>query len=473
MFNRINCANCVNCAKFPAYPDHQRTHSSCRVWDSGNSLFCECPGIMNSVFPTEWGLPAADGPAPAEVRFAHDNLHQAIQQFLGLQDKSPLVKKLDGQSLNGKVVVSVAPSRRTRQRLAQQGYARQRSFISINRAGRPFLLIPSDSPELFSAGLQIYVPQKSRGKVLKAFASKLPWIGAPKWLPQRLTIASKGALPLEALITKLTGEKSPVFAWLLNLYAHSSKINMQVMRPDGEILGYIKLSLSKVASHSLRHEASVLSQLRTYPELRASIPQVLYGGDWSDSYLIFVSRLAGKSGPLAFTSSHARFLQTLAAIRPVKRGGELLMKETRGRWEQSLPRLGSEWVKIGQSALEKANRLLAGQSVPCGVIHGDFVPENTMMSNDRLLVFDWERSVAGRPSVWDLFHFHLELAYLLEKRVEDVFSVPESPVDHACWLLYLLGSTCRLSEAEQTRASAIRIRYRRQLLSQDASRWLS
>ncbi|HUZ48083.1 MAG TPA: phosphotransferase [Terriglobia bacterium] len=317
------------------------------------------------------------------------------------------------------------------------------------------------------------MPQKSRGKVLKAFASKLPWIGAPKWLPQRLTIASKGALPLEALITKLTGEKSPVFAWFMNLCAYSSKINMQVMRPDGEILGYIKLSLSKVASHSLRHEASVLSQLQTYPELRSSVPRVFYHGEWSDGYLIFVSRLAGKSDPLAFTSSHARFLQTLAAIRPVKRDGELLVKEIRRQWEQSLPRLGSEWVEIGQSALEKANRLLAGQSVPCGVIHGDFVPENTMMSNDRLLVFDWERSAAGMPKVWDIFHFHLELAYLLGKKVEDVFAIPESPVNHACWLLYLLGSACRLSEAAQTRARTIRIRYRRQLLSQEVSRWLN
>ncbi len=428
---------------------------------------------MNSAFPTEWGLPAADGPASAETRLAHDNLQQAIQQFLGVENKSPWVKKLGGQSLNGKVVVSVAPSSRTKRRLAQQGYARQHSFISINRAGHPFLFLPADTPELFLAGLRIYVPHKSRGKVLRALVSKLPWIGAPKWLTKRLTIASKEALPLEALITKLTGEKSPVFAWLMNLCAYSSKINMQVMQPDGQILGYIKLSLNKAASHCLRHEASVLSQLQTYPELRSSIPQILYRGDWSDGYLIFVSRLAGNSGPLAFTSSHARFLQTLAAIRPVKRDGELLVKEIRRQWEQSLPRLGSDWLAIGQSALEKANHLLAGQSVPCGVIHGHFVPAKPRIIAERPLICYWERSVAGGPSVWDIFHFHLELAYLLEKKVEEVFSVPESPVEHACWLLYLLGSACRLSEAEQTRASAIRIRYRRRLLCQDPSRWLS
>jgi len=400
-------------------------------------------------------------------------LLQTIQQFLGLEDKALLVNELEGGSLSAKAVVSVAPSNRAKRRLTHLGYTRQHSFVFFNQERRPFLLLPADSPELFLAGLRIYVPHKARGKVLKALASMLPWVGGPRWLPIRLTIASREALPLEALVTELTGERLPIFAWLINSRGHSSKINLQVMRPDGGILGYIKLSLNKTASQCVRHEASVLSQLWNYLELRPCIPRVLYQGCWLDGYLLFVSALSGKPGPLAYTSSHASFLRTLSAIRPVERPGGLLVKETRERWEQSPLFLGPDRMEIGQRVLEKANQLLEGQSVPCGVIHGDFVPENTKMMNDRLLVFDWERSAADGPIGWDIFHFQLEVAYLLGKKVDDVFSIPKSPIDHACRLLYLLDSVCRLSEVELTRSRAIRIRYRHQLLSQEASLRLS
>lgn len=419
-------------------------------------------------------------------------LQHAIYRFLGLEGKTLLLNRGEpnGNCLSAKAVISVAAPKQVKRRLTQMGYTRQHSFVFFCREGRPYLLLPVDRPESFLAGLRIYAPYRIRGKVLKAFisvlpritgttrtrgkalkalVSTLPWTAGTRCLPMRLMIASREALPLETLVTKLTGEKFPVFAWLINSRAQSSKINLQVMRSDGGILGYVKLSLNETASRCVRHEASVLSQLWGSPELRPSIPQVLYQGCWLDGYALFASALPGKSGPLVYTSSHASFLRTLSSIAPVQRPGELLVKETRARWEQSLPSLGSDWTAIGQGTVEKARRLLEGQSVPCGIIHGDFVPENTRIMNDRLFVFDWERSTADVPIVWDIFHFHLEVAYLLRKRVEDIFSIPKSPIGHACWLLYLLDSTRRLCEAEPTRASATRIRYRRRLLAQDLS----
>ncbi len=365
------------------------------------------------------------------------------------------------------------PSNRTKRRLAQMGYTHRHSFIFINREGLPFLLLPSENRRVFLAGLRIYAPQKMRGKVLRAVVSELPRLGGARWLPKRLTIASTEALPLAALVSRLTGEPSPAFAWFINSSAYSSKINLQAMGPNGKILGYLKLSLSRVAFHSIQHEARVLNQLWGYPELRPRIPRVLYEGRWSDGYLMMLSALPGKPGPLAFTSLHQEFLRTLSSLQPVECPGESLVTKTREKWEEAMSRLGPDWAEIGQTALTMAGQLLQSRSVPCGIIHGDFVPENTRVLDERLLVFDWERSKAAMPCTWDIFHFHLELAFLLGKNVEEVFAIPESPVDRACWLLYLLDSACRLAKSERTRARAGRLRYRYHLLSQEVLLGLS
>lgn len=407
---------------------------------------------------------------PATSVMLSNDLLQAIHQFIGLEDEVLVGGELDGSKLRAKTVVSVDPSRRIARRLASLGYTWQRSYFVIRREEGRYIFLPSEDSKLFSAGLRFYVPFRTRGRILKGLVAGMSWVKAERWLPLRLLVASKGALPLAVLSAGLTGENRPFFAWHLNGRGHSRKINLQVMRPNGEILGYIKLSLNEEASRYIQHEASVLTQLWTCPQMRPYIPKTLIYGHWTGSYLLFVSALEGKAAPVAFTRTHSGFLQELSAICPVERPGNVLVNETAKRCEQASLFLQPGWKEIKEEALDKARRLLEGQSVPCGIIHGDFVPENTLTRNGRLLVFDWECSAVDAPIAWDVFHFNLEVAYLLKKKVEKVFSIPQSRASRGSWLLYLLDSARHLSESEMTRNRAIRLQCRRELLCRETAR---
>jgi hypothetical protein len=397
-------------------------------------------------------------------------LQRSIHKLIGLGDEVQVVTKLDSDRLTAQAVVSFTPSRRITRQLAQLGYTRQHSYFVIRRQDGRYMFLPPETPKLFSAALQIYVPFRMRGRILKGLVAAVPYVKAEKWLPMRLVIASKSELPLEALVTELTGEKRPFFSCLLNGQAHSSKINLQVMRANGEILGYIKLSLNGTASRYIRHEALVLTGLWAYPQMRPHIPRVLYHGNWEDGYLLFVSALGGKAGPVAFTSPHSEFLQALSTVCPVERAGNALVNETANRCEQSSFFMVSDWKEIKEKVLDEARRLLEGQSVACGTVHGDFVPENTLTMNGRLLAFDWEASATDAPIAWDIFHFNLEVAFLLKRKVDDVFAIPRSGASRGCWLLYLLDSARHLFGLNMTRNRSIRIQYRRQLLCRETAR---
>lgn len=172
----------------------------------------------------------------------------------------------------------------------------------------------------------------------------------------RVLVASRGTLPLEALVREVTGECHPVFALSLGTEMRFRKLTVQVMRPEGEILAYIKLPLTGAAAERVRHEAETLNHLWSFPALRLHIPRVLYSGEWGCGAILFQSGGPSRPGPVLFSRQCQEFLRLLGGIQTSEKSGQILWEEVAARWSKAEPSLSSGWRALGQAALAKAKR---------------------------------------------------------------------------------------------------------------------
>jgi len=361
-------------------------------------------------------------------------------------------------------VVSLNPSKSLKADLTRQGYATTRWFFVLPSLTSPRWLFPLRNGRCSLAGLEIYKPYARTARILKGLLTTMVAAHYPGFATHRVLVASRGPLPLEALVREVTGECQPVFALSLGTEMRFRKITVQVMRPDGEILGYVKLPLTDAAVERVRHEAETLNRLWSFPALRLHVPRVLYSGEWRNGYILFQSGGPTRPGPVQFNRQCEEFLQLLWGIQTTEKPGHVLWEEVAARWRKAEPGLSSRWRALGQAALAKAKRELDGVMVPYGVAHGDFAPWNTRVGEGRLYVFDWEFASWEAPTLWDIFHFKTQVGALLKKKNDMHISGDRRSGERASFLLYLLNSACQLF-GEESPSLGVELEFRRQLLA--------
>lgn len=395
-----------------------------------------------------------------------DLLQAAIDQLAGNGNHRAVSSRNESSTddLPASVVVSLNPSNRTKSDLARQGYTCARYFFALPSLTSPRWLFPLRNGRCLLAGLEIYKPYARTARILKGLLTTMVAAHYPGFATHRVLVASRGPLPLEALVREVTGESQPVFSLSLGTEMRFRKIAVQVMRPDGEILGYVKLPLTDAAVERVRQEAEVLSRLSSYPAIRPHIPKVLYAGEWEHGYILFQSGGPSRLGPVQFDGQYAEFLRLLWGIRPAEKPGHVLWEEVAARWRKTEPSLASGWRALGQAALAKTKRGLDGVMIPYGVSHGDFAPWNTRVGDEGLYVFDWESASWEAPTLWDIFHFKTQVAALLKKNNDLHISRDRRSGEGASFLLYLLNSACR-DFGEESPSQGAGLEFRRQLLA--------
>jgi thiamine kinase-like enzyme len=316
-------------------------------------------------------------------------------------------------------------------------------------------------------GSQIYVPYAPTARLLKAMFLRVTKAGWKGWGCGELLVASKGPLPLEVMVRDVTGESEPTFAMSLGFGGNFRKLAVQVMRPNGEILGYIKLPLTEAATERVRHEAAILERLWNFAPLHPHIPKVLYASEWADGFLLFQSTGPRRPGPVKFGRLHEVFLRTLWGVYRAEKPGRTLVEEVAARWQKAVSLMDAELPQLGKRALERASRELGGLMIPCGILHGDFAPWNTRVEPERLFVFDWESAASDAPILWDMFHFRVQVASLLNKNSGWGFPSSQTRIDSGSFLLYLLSSVCQYLEEGGTRHPGIE--YRKHILLRELS----
>jgi hypothetical protein len=335
--------------------------------------------------------------------------------------------------------------------LAQRGYLYSHRFALLPSRETTRWLVPRNPDSQIVNGLQMYPSFSIRATVYKSFASRMAAMGWPGWAGNSLWVASKQRFPIEKLIEDITGEARPQFSLSLGTPVANRKLTVQVMRPNGEILGYFKLPLTGQADAKIRDEAAVLERLKTKPSMRAHVPGVLYASNWGAGYLLFQSPIAGEPGPTRFTALHQEALRAMHSIHSSVKPGEWLVREAGEKIHATSKKLGPKWEDLAREGLQAAELELRERNVQCGLGHGDFTPWNSRVHEGTLCLVDWEMASWDAPLLWDTFHFLVQTQSLL-RQGDGPEGLPDLTNEkRALYVLYLVCSAAQLAEdAPQT-----------------------
>jgi len=397
-------------------------------------------------------------------------LQETLQTFLGGGSGRVFQSGDKGQHHDGEAVAILTDSSTSYQvaRLRGQGFTRFKEFALLPSATSTRWIIPMDDSHCMRSGLNIYMPYATRARVLKRMLSAISRLGWTGWARHRVVVASHKPLSFESLASEVTGEPCPVFALSLGSRGRFRKLTIQVMRPDGEVLGYLKFPMTPDAVGRIRRESAMLEHLSKFSALRSRIPRLLFAGEWGQEYVLFRSAGSPLPGPPELGAFHQEFLNNLWTIEGFDKSGGTFVEEVGTNWRTAEQHLDSGWRDLGRAALTTASQELSNLSVRCGITHGDFAPCNTCICNGRLFVFDWESAETNMPHHWDIFHFQVQVANLHNRKDFRHLPMNRSTGERALYLLYLLSSAARAAN-ENTPSSQMALTCRRRLLTEELS----
>ena len=168
--------------------------------------------------------------------------------------------------------------------------------------------------------------------------------------------------------------------------ARNRKASAAVIDAAGNMLAFLKLAASDLATELLHREADMTSEsLATTPGPADVVPRLLAAEEIDGTFVAAQApSLAGRRrrplrrciGGSSISSRPAR-----RCLRPKRN----LVRDLPARIA-ALPQPHPELI----AALDEAMASLAGQRIAVGAVHGDFAPWNLRLHNGRISAFDWE-----------------------------------------------------------------------------------
>jgi hypothetical protein len=240
---------------------------------------------------------------------------------------------------------------------------------------------------------------------------------------------------------------------------------LQVLAPDGTVVGYVKAAWNDLTAGLVRNEARALADLAgAGPEGRGPTtftpPAFVAAGPWGELELICASALPNAARPDA---AHV-FDPPMAVIA-----------EIAGLWGRSTARLSDSpyWAGVrarrdmqaASDVLHRAVDWIEGTfgavEIAFGAWHGDFTPWNMARTADDTYLWDWERA-ASAPAGLDLLHFLFqtvcrfdgktpqEAVAACSERTPGLLPLLDVPLgsEPALWALYRLELLFRYDEAQ-------------------------
>lgn len=128
-------------------------------------------------------------------------------------------------------------------RRTAQGDPMRHRFAVLPSRQDPRYLLPLGNSRTTLEGFRVYTPYGFGARLRKGLLAQIVKTGWRGWAMHSLHVGEP--LGLTALVTNVTGERNPAFAMLLGVPGKYRKLTIQVMRGNGETLGYIKLGLTK------------------------------------------------------------------------------------------------------------------------------------------------------------------------------------------------------------------------------------
>lgn len=294
-----------------------------------------------------------------------------------------------------------------------------REFLFVPSAARPRLLLPGASSASAAAALRRYSHALGTveriGRAAGAAAVRTGLV--TRFLRDRLQVvlpAGADDSSIEAELSRLLGEPVVISLGLGNRRANQKPV-LQVLRPDGRSLAFVKVGDNDVTRPLVRAEAQALEELATLPLRGIRIPRVLHLTSWRGLDLLVLSPLR----TTARRRAGARQLPVAAFTELATAAGveEAPLTEA-GYWKQLTARVEElgriDSVPAGTAArfaqlLDTIGARHGDTVLRFGAWHGDWTPWNMSWERSGVLVWDWERYATGVPIGFDILHFQLRI----------------------------------------------------------------
>jgi hypothetical protein len=362
---------------------------------------------------------------------------------------------------------------------APAGFGRTESYLALPRAANPRLLVPLGSPRAAAAALaRNHDATSLKARLGRAALGAGLRVGLTQRIADRVDVFADPALTAEerprVLLTEhlraVFGRNDLEMAVILGVPRLNRKPVLQVLAPDGTVVGYVKAAWNDLTARLVRNEARVLADLAVAgPQGTGPVtftpPAFVAAGPWGELELIAASALPNTARP---DSAHV-FDPPMA-----------VMAEIAGLWGRSTAPLAESpyWAGVRErlaagAAKDSASEILhravdwierrfgAGE-IAFGAWHGDFTPWNMARTDSATYVWDWERS-APAPAGLDLLHFLFqtvcrfdgktpqESVAVCSGRTPGLLPLLDVPLDSepALWALYRLELLFRYDEARE------------------------
>jgi hypothetical protein len=342
-------------------------------------------------------------------------------------------------------------------------------YTVVPDTNRPRLLVPSTSRRVAAAAVRRYAEPQSTVARLKrdAVVAALRTGASSVLLRDRIRVTGPISESIDGYLMESLSRELAVSIHIGPARANRKPV-LQLISPDGETFGFVKIGTGPLTQRLVRDETNALTVLGTSALTRLSVPGVLHAGQWRGLQVLVQSALPVwlPRAPLTARRLTAAMLD-IAGCCGYSTGplvGSAYWAELRGR-------LTAVSDRADGTALASAAEQIAAHAGPTtlryGAWHGDWAPWNMANLADALLVWDWERFAQGVPLGFDAVHHDLQgriqrsgdAAAAVEATVRAAgellapFGVP-GPARELTALLYLVDLAVRYLTDRQAEAGA-------------------
>ena len=323
-------------------------------------------------------------------------------------------------------------------------------YIVVPDRRRARLLVPAGDRRVAAAAVARYAEVTSRSNQLKrqAVIAAFRTGAARLLLRDRICVTvprQHGGDSIDAYLTRVLGRPFAISIHVGPARANRKPV-LQLLAPDGETVGFVKLGVGTLTRSLVRTETNALSHLGRIGLTNVSVPRILHAGQWRGHEVLVQSALPIWEARATLSTKRLsvamREVATCLGVQSGQLAADPYWKTLRSRLDVLTSRNrpaalrpdGSNPLDEARALIDAADQLVARVGyleLRYGSWHGDWTPWNMATTGSSLLIWDWERFTAGVPLGFDAVHFDFQR--LLNRGVE-----PDRAID------ITLGRTDRL-----------------------------
>ncbi len=317
----------------------------------------------------------------------------------------------------------------------QSAPASTTSLIVLPSNREPRLLVPSERLPAAAAvarfGGSGSLPWRVLKRVMRvAMASNT---GSHLFRDRLLIEAPPGSVTIGTYLQQVLGRELYVSLSVTGARANRKPV-LQLLTPNGEIIGFAKIGVDPLTRELVRVEADALARLEAARPRSFAAPRALHRGSWNDLEVLVLTPLPARLRTRSMPS-----LRLLEVMREVAELAGLVRQQVAvaEHWQRLLERLLSAPDGPEREAMTTALARLSEQdgetALSYGSWHGDFSPWNMACTHGQLWVWDWERFAPGVPLGFDALHNWLQTE--IRARHRDPVAAASGLLDRAPTLL--------------------------------------